>query len=370
MPAHLLCGDNFLVFQALKEFREKVGPPDLLDANSHRISGAQADLGQLKAVCNAVPFLADYRLVVVDGLLGLFESRPRRRRSSSSVGRGGPAGQARATPSLWKELPKYIGGEMAPTTELVFQEEGVSSANPLFKMLRPALKVREFATPTGEGIGRWIRNRVAEKGARIAPGGIVLLTQLVGGSLWTMDNELEKLALYAGDRQIKEVDVRALVSGAREANIFAAVDALLEGRTAVALRLVHRLREDGAELHYIIAMTARQLRLTTIARDLIDRGHKVREIGERLGLTREFVLNKTLEQARKHSWHTLEGLYGRLIEADLAVKQGRMDQDVALEILAGQPTSPAARERPPVCRSQASGQRLQRGAGGSSPNQS
>ena len=346
MPAHLLYGDNFLVSEALGEFREKVGPPDLLDANNHRISGAQVDLGQLRAVCSAMPFLADRRLVVVDGLLGLFESRPRRRRSPASAGRAGSAGQARGAPSLWKELPKYIGEEMALTTELVFQEGEVSSGNPLFRMLRPALQVREFPTPSGEGLGRWIRNRVGEKSARITPGAIALLTQLVGGSLWTMDSELEKLALYARDREIEEGDVRSLVSGAREANIFAAVDALLEGRTAVALRLVHRLREDGAELHYIIAMTARQLRLVTIARDLIDRGHKVREIGQRLGLTREFVLNKTMEQARKHSWHTLESLYGRLMEADLTVKQGRMDQDVALEILAGQPPTPTASARP------------------------
>ena len=281
-----------------------------------------------------------------------------------------PLGKRGGAPSIWKELPKYIGEEMALTTELVFQEGEVSNGNPLFRILRPALQVREFPTPSGQDLRRWIRNRVGEKSARITPGAIVLLTQLVGGSLWTMDNELEKLALYARDREIEEGDVRLLVSGAREANIFAAVDALLEGRTAVALRLVHRLREDGAELHYIIAMTARQLRLSTIARDLIDRGYKVREIGQRLGLTREFVLNKTMEQARKHSWHTIESLYGRLMEADLTVKQGRMDQDVALEILAGQPPSPTASARPGGYRKEASGRRLQGGAGGSSPNQS
>jgi len=222
---------------------------------------------------------------------------------------------------------------MPPTALLVFLEAAVSSRNTLLERLKTVVQVQALPTPSGEGLARWTRNRVAEKGARITPGAIRLLSQLVGGNLWTMDNELEKLALYAGDRAIEEGDVRLLVSQAREASIFSAVDALLEGRSAVALRLMHQLRQEGAEFPYIVAMIARQLRLVTLARDLTDRGHGEKDIGGRLGLTRDFALRKTLEQARTHSWNNLEWLYGRLMEADLAVKRGRLEQDVALELL-------------------------------------
>ena len=333
MPAHLLYGDSFLVSQAFKGLQGQVGPTEVLEANSHRLSGAQIDLAQLRTLCDAVPFLAEHRLVVLEGLLSVFDSREGRRRTSTPMTRGSSTGPGRSSSANWEALPRYIGEEMAPTTLLVFLEGRLSRGNTLLERLRSVVQVQELPTPSGEGLARWIRNRVAEKEARITPGAIRLLSQLVGGNLWTMDNELEKLALYAGDRAIEEGDVRMLVSQAREASIFSAVDALLEGRSAVALRLIHRLRDEGAEFTYIVAMIARQLRLVTLARDLIDRGHGEKDIGDRLGLTRDFALRKAVEQATKHSWSSLEWLYGKLLEADLAVKQGRLEQDVALELM-------------------------------------
>ena len=44
-----------------------------------------------------------------------------------------------------------------------------------------------------------------------------------------MDNELEKLTLYAGERPIEEGDVRLLVPQSREASVFSAVDAFWRG---------------------------------------------------------------------------------------------------------------------------------------------
>ena len=338
MPAHILHGDSYLVAQALRGFQESVGPPEVLEANSHNIIGAQAEPGLLRGLCSAVPFLAEYRLILVEGLLSLLEARPGRRRASGTRARGSATSKGRGSLTDWDFLPEYIGEEMPPTTLLVFLEATISRANPLLKRLTPVASVQELTTPSGEALARWIRNRVEEKGARITPGAIRLLSQLVGGNLWTMDNELEKLALFVGQREIAEADVRTLVSQAREANIFNAVDALLEAKPGVALGLMHRLRDDGAEFPYITNMVARQLRLLALARDLIDRGHGQREIGERLGLTHEFALKRTMGQARRHSWSSIRWLYGELMEADLAVKQGRLEQDLALDILVGEAT--------------------------------
>ena len=321
MPAHLLYGDSFLVSQALKELQAQVGPPELLEANSHRLGGLQLDFAQLRAVCDAVPFLASHRLAIVEGLL----SRPDSRARGPAVG--------------WEDLPRYVQEEMPATTILVFLEANLPRNNPFLARLRPVALVQELPTPSREGLSRWIRNRTAEKAAQITPGAIRLLSQLVGGNLWTLDNEIEKLALYSRGRPIEESDVTLLVSQSREASIFAAVDALLEGRTAATLRLMQRLREDGAEFSYIVAMISRQLRLCTLAKDMIDRGRRDSEVGEVLGIVHDFALRRTLQQARKHSWQVLHQLYAKLMEADLAVKRGRLDEDVALDLLVGQASS-------------------------------
>ena len=97
-------------------------------------------------------------------------------------------------------------------------------------------EVREMPTPAGEGLARWIRSQVAEKGCNIMPGAITLLSRLVGPNLRVLDNELEKLALYAGTESIAESHVRDLVPEVRETSVFNIVDAVLERRPAVALR--------------------------------------------------------------------------------------------------------------------------------------
>ena len=340
MPAHLVYGDSYLASRALKSLEELVGPRDVLEANSHHLSGPQLDLAKLRAHCDAVPFLAEYRLVMVEGLLGVFE--PRRRR-----GRNAPGIAGRSSVADWVDLPGYIGESMPPTTLLVFVEGEVSKGNPLLAKLRSAVEVQELPTPKGEALARWIRNRLSETGVKIAPGAIRLLSQFVGSNLWTLNGELEKLAIYVGDRGIEEADIRLLVPQAREENVFAAVDAFLEGKPAVALRLIHRLREEGAESTYILIMVARQLRMVTLARDLMDRNVGEKDIGQRLGAGPEFVVRKTIRQARSLPWSSLKRLYQKLVEADLAIKQGRLGQDLALDILIGESASapPAARQR-------------------------
>ena len=65
----MLVGDSFLTTESLVLMRRSIAPPDLLEANSHYMSSAEITLGQLKSMCDTLPFLAQNRLVVVEGLL-------------------------------------------------------------------------------------------------------------------------------------------------------------------------------------------------------------------------------------------------------------------------------------------------------------
>ena len=81
-------------------------------------------------------------------------------------------------------------------------------------------------------------------------------------------------------------------------------------------------------------MVERQLRRLALARDAIDQRVSLKDLGPQLGIFSEFALRKTLDQARRHSWQDITGRYRRLLEADLAIKRGRLDPDLALELMA------------------------------------
>ena len=326
MPVHLLHGEGFLVPKRLAEIIAEAGASDVLEANRHRLVGSQAKPGELLSMCNALPFMDDYRLVIVEGLLGTAESQGRGRRRGSSA-ESGVAGQ-------WQALGEAIP-QMPDSTVLVFTDGALSANNPLLRMLRPVAQVEELSAPSGEALSRWVKTTVEAKGASISPSANRSITDLVGNDLWTLDQELEKLALYCSGREIQEYDVAEMVSQVREANIFVAVDAMIDGRPDVALRLLHQLKEDGKEAPQIIGMVERQLRLLALARDAIDRGVPQGELKGRLGTSSDFVVRKTAEQARRHAMPEIVWRYNRLLETDLAIKRGRLGPDLALELLVG-----------------------------------
>ncbi|NQW22044.1 MAG: DNA polymerase III subunit delta [SAR202 cluster bacterium] len=326
MPVHLLHGDSFLVPKRLDELVVAAGASDVLEANRHRLVGSQAKPGELLSMCNALPFMDDYRLVIVEGLLGTAESQGRGRRRGSS-GDSGVAG-------VWKPLGDAIP-LMPATTILIFTDGPLGANNSLLRMLKPVAEVEELSAPAGEGLARWVKSTAEAKGTSISPAAIRSITDLVGNDLWTLNQELEKLALYSSGREIQEADVGEMVSQVREASIFAAVDAMVDGRPTIALKLLHQLKEDGREAPYIIGMVERQLRLLALARDAIDRGIPQSELKGRLGTSSDFVVRKTAEQARRHSMPEITWRYNRLLETDLAIKRGRLEPDLALELLVG-----------------------------------
>ena len=327
MATHILYGDSFLVPQAFRVLSAEAGVADLLESNRHRLQGNQIKPADLFNLCNALPFMDPQRLVVVEGLLASQERR-------SGRGRGRTSGTEPATRNLggWEKLAEVVP-QLPETTILVFTDGPLSDSNPLLRLMRPICQVQALVAPSAEALARWIKESVQRKEASISPSAIKRLTDLVGNDLWTLDQEIEKLSLYAFGRSIEERDVGELVPQVREANIFAAVDALIEGRPGVALRLLHQLRQDGRDVSNIIAMVERQLRLLALARDYMDNGVSQRDLGSRLGVSSQFVLRKTIDQARRLSQQEIAGQYRRLLEADLAVKRGLMDPDLALELL-------------------------------------
>ena len=319
--------DTFSCHQKLEEIKARLGDSEMLEVNTTVVDGRQLTLNQLKDVCNAVPFLSAYRLVIVEGLLERFELK------SESPGRG-DASKAKAGYTLkeWQGLADYAK-QMPPTTVLVMVDDEIKDKrNPLLKSLEVSAQVLAFPELRGKELQDWIKDRVKEGGGGIAPGAVALLVSLVGGDLWAMNGEIDKLLAYSSGRLISEDDIRQVASYAREASIFALVDAVLEGRIKEGQQLLHRLLQDGSTPSYILAMITRQLRLIVVAKEM---GRKLFEPEVRNNLERpkDFALEKALRQAKAYTLERIKEAYHQLLESDVAIKTGKYDGDLALNLL-------------------------------------
>lgn len=337
---HLLYGEDSLSLdEKLAALRAIDAPDDLYDVNSTTIDGASANLTELEMAWSAMPFLADKRVVIVRGLLARFE--PRRGRA-----RGASRPRSKAAAGEWDGLGDRLANA-PPSTELIFVEGSVARNNTLFRAISKVAEVHRFALPSAREMPQWVRERADKMGAAIEPRAIAALTEAIGNDTRLVDMELQKLALYRSGQRIRRQDVEAMVSYAKEANIFAAVDAALEGRAGVALRMKHQLMEAGSSPIYLITMIARQVRFLILAKDLKSRGLRQDEIGERMSL-RGYPLTKTLQQEGRFSAQQLVEMHRRLLEADLSIKTGAADEQTALDTLIvalAEPTQAGRRRR-------------------------
>ena len=286
---YLLYGGNDLsLHEELSRMKESVGPVELRDVNITVLEGPQASVDRLAATCDTVPFLADKRMVIVEGLLSMFERRPQSRAG------GRAAASQEPTLGQWKALPEYLS-RVPETTELVFVEGLLSESNPLLARLRPLAQTRTFPVPRGSQLRQWIRERAAKQGADIEPRAVDSLAETIGGNLRVIDLELQKLSLYRWGHKIRHQDVQEIVGYVKEANIFAAVDAVIEGRPGDAIPLVHQILDSGGAPSYFMAMMARQVRFLLLSKELKAQGVPPAQIGSKLSLS-GYPLRKTLEQ--------------------------------------------------------------------------
>jgi len=315
--------DDFSLNQAMEKIKADLGDWEMVATSTTNLEGRHLTLSELRNKCGAAPFLSSHRLVIVDGLLGRFEvkqSRPRSGKGKSGNGLG-----------EWEGLASYIE-QMPETTVLMLIDGEVKGHNPLLKKLSPLAEVRTFPLLRGRDLKAWIQQRVREEDGDITPQAVNLLDELIGGDLWAMNGEIQKLLLYNQERPISEDDVRQLVSHVQEANIFALVDAVAEGRTELAQRILHRLYDEGVAPTYILVMITRQFRLIAQAKDL-GKGLSRPQIQDRLGLKSSYSLDKTLSQAKLYDFEGVKRAYDKLLETDLAIKTGKYSDKLAIELL-------------------------------------
>ena len=320
---YILTGpDGFSLSQALEEIRSGLGDPAALATCTTVLDGQKVSSDELKHICETVPFLSEKRLVIIRGLIGRLEARARPGRS----------GAGRAAQQDHGEFSACLA-QIPETTVVVMTEDEIPNNSRLLGELSPRAIYRTFPLLKEAALRPWVQNQTMQSGGSISAQAVNLLCQLVGSNLWTMSNEIDKLVLYANGRRIEEADVKSLVGYTQDTSVFALIDAIVDFRAEQAGQLLQQLLRHGAAPAYLLFMLDRQFRMIIIAKELREKRRPEPAIQAKLGLFSEYALRRTLEQAGRYSLPRLKQIYRQLLEADLAMKTGRYDSELALDLL-------------------------------------
>ncbi len=321
--------------EEIARMKAKLGEPDMASLNTTIIERA-ALLRDLITACDAMPFLTDKRLVIASGFLGMLGSPKSKSKKDAGKSDG---------PSPLEGLLAYLPA-MPDTTRLVFAEDGtLAETHPLLKLAAGDGSnghVKLFGLPADPA--RWVVERARHKGSEISPEAARLLsTKINRGSsndrdhfdtdsrtyLYKLDNELEKLASYALGRRIETKDIEALVPDEDVADIFKFIDAMSLRDAGAAYRVMRGVIVRGESPLVVLSHLARQTRLLISAKDYPNLNSD--QLAQTIGV-HPFVAKKAAQQAGRFSLRELESAHAALLDADIAIKTGAMDENTALDL--------------------------------------
>lgn len=225
--------------------------------------------------------------------------------------------------------------KLSPTFFIVFtQSEALEKVGRLYKKIAVLQKERkaetkEFALPKGSGLNRWVAGRAKKAGASFSPDAASALIGLVGGDLWQLDAEIEKLANYKKGGAIKTEDVNLLVKGKYNEDIFQLMDAISAKDKKTALKLFNDQMESGAAELYLFTMLVRQFRLLWQVKECVkDNNADPDQISRAIGM-HPFVARKTLQYSGRFTVDQIQKIYRELLEMEITMKT----KSVGFEVL-------------------------------------
>lgn len=180
---------------------------------------------------------------------------------------------------------------------------------------------------------QWLRERLIRAGKYAPEEVLELLVHRVGKDTRRLASEIDKLVVYLGDqRELDEATVMNATSRSLSGDIFALTEAVAGGKTARALYLLRDLLAAGEPPLRILTMMVRHFRLLGETLELLNRDCAREDLAAELGVY-PFVAEKLVSQAGRMDEAMLSRFVDLLLQTDLDIKRGRIEQTLALETL-------------------------------------
>lgn len=303
---YLLYGEErYLRRQYRDRLKEAMGGTDG-DMNTHFYEGKGVPVGEIIDLAETMPFLAERRVIFIENS-GLFKA-------------GG------------EQLAEYL---VSPnnTAYFVFTESEVDKRSKLYKTVKAGGLEVEFGEQDDNTLKRWAAGILKKEGKRISENTMQLFLTKTGADMENIHMELEKLICYCMDRDtVTDEDVEAVCSVRISNHIFDMINAIADKQRKKALTLYYDLLALKEPPMRILFLIGRQCNLLLQVKAMKARGMDNKFIGSKTGLP-PFIAGKYVTQAARFKSSDLKKALVRCVDAEEAVKKGRLNDIMSVEIL-------------------------------------
>jgi len=177
----------------------------------------------------------------------------------------------------------------------------------------------------------WIGARARLHAVVLQPEAMDALAFALGPDTERIENEVQKLGAYANGAPVTAADVRALVSGAIESDIFELTKAVVRRSHKEAIPLLERLLAEGNAPQQILALLLWQFRVLLFA-SRSPSNQDAEKIAKAIRSSPGAIF-RYVQYARGVSQADITRAYESLYATDISIKTGRADSDEAALVL-------------------------------------
>lgn len=319
--------DTYSLFKETASVEQKFGAGFSGEGDVIRLDLKEESFEHLQNAVATVPFFGGNRLLILRNFFEKFSPKVGSKTTNKTQKTDVNLNFAHQVKQLLISKPEF--------TTVIIESPVSQLKNPLFEEFTALASIKHFPRLTESDLQRWVVGYVNQRGGRIAHDAAAVLASMVGVDLWRLSNELDKLILLRENEIIDAVSIKEAVVFTRDVNIFTILDAFFATNYLKAIRLLNEMLGTGSNYSYVLSMISRQVRLLLLAKEASSLSMGLGETRSHLGINNDFVLKKTLKQAQGYRESDLVAFYGKLRDFDLAVKTGRFDPLVGLNIIFG-----------------------------------
>ncbi len=303
---YLLFGEEAYLRKQYKDRLRKALCADGDTMNCHYYEGKDIQVGEIIDLAETMPFWAERRVIILENT-GLFKH-------------GGEA------------LAEYLA-EPSPTAFFVFAESEIDKRSKLFKAVQSKGVAVEFAVQDEDTLKRWILGMIKRENKNISGNALQAFLNKTGTDMENIYKELEKLFCYCLDKEsITEADIEAICTKRISNQIFDMVNAVAEKQQRRALSLYYDLLALREAPMRILFLVGRQFNILLMVKEMKKKGYDNKTIASKAGIP-PFTVGKYAAQASKFKSADLRRAITECVEADEAVKTGRMNDKMSVELL-------------------------------------
>ena len=245
-----------------------------------------------------------------------------------------------AKKELVTEIKDYLKGQkISADTILIFyeaketadwQQEKKWQSNALVKQLKKADKVEEYEALKGMKLVDWTQKQFKKFNGVIDDKAVTTLINLTGGDLWLLASEIHKLCAHQAGQAISEQDVKELVTGKADQDIFHLVDAVASRNQARSIKLFSDQLRSGATVGYLLNLLKKHFNLLLLIKD--QQLKNSYQASKKLGV-HSYVAQKAIAQSQNFDLQQLKNIYRKLFSIDVSLRESRLNPELFFDLL-------------------------------------